>query len=291
MVGDGRKGRSGKEMMAGVLYASHCRRGSVDTFWQVDEGSLKLHDHKLPDDDVMSVVTEETATEEGSCKDSVSRSKEGSPGMRMESWLHKNPGVVVTVGGPGSRDAVAKLNVYHVYDYGRTMWEESEGLCACAAVVHAINFVRGKEVAETYMGYFKKSRPRVVNLGNLSDLVRRMKHCVPSGNSARVECRRMGKTERTSFNKDAFKWMVNQMGNWLVRLVQVGKVDHCVFVDCSRRLIWDSAEAYPLRLCQDSLRMCGGPSATRLEIREVREVVLQKEKTMETEGVEVIELD
>ncbi len=64
-------------------------------------------------------------------------------------------------------------------------------------------------------------------------------------------------------------------GVFLIRLYETGVVDHVVVLDCGRRLIFDSAEVWPLKLSMDALEACAGDEAVRPRIIKLREVVLR----------------
>ena len=71
----------------------------------------------------------------------------------------------------------------------------------------------------------------------------------------------------------AFDWLENlRCGKWIVRLCQIGLVDHCIAIDADRKLILDSAEEYPMELCDDAIRCCGGAEAEELHVAEVLQI-------------------
>ena len=101
------------------------------------------------------------------------------------------------------------------------------------------------------------------------------------GNQLRVglEVHKLGKSGNMRvYMKDrweGFRWICDQAeGVWIVRLTQVGLVDHCVCVDSKRGLIYDGEEEFPIRLAQESLALCGGVGARKLRIAEVRQIVV-----------------
>ena len=144
--------------------------------------------------------------------------------------------------------------------------------------------VRGRMKAVEYHEVLRRRRIQALSLGQLQTEMRSLVGTLPDWMlSARLEMRRLGKVHRKDFDEDPFVWISKQRGRWIARLVEVGVVDHCVFVDGRRRLIWDCVEEYPVALTADTLRLCGGPNARHLQVREVREVVPQKEKKTSTE--------
>ena len=87
---------------------------------------------------------------------------------------------------------------------------------------------------------------------------------------------------------DKFDWLVKTDGIWIVRLEQKDVVDDVVVVDGRNRVVWDSLEEWPLDFNKHLLKGCGGKNARKVEILEVRRVVLQRQKR---KIIEVIELD
>ncbi len=73
---------------------------------------------------------------------------------------------------------------------------------------------------------------------------------------------------RTAFEAIASR----QSGVYIVRLRQDDRVDHAVVVDANRGVIIDSEESTAIVLTADNLAKCGGASATKLRVKEVREV-------------------
>lgn len=101
---------------------------------------------------------------------------------------------------------------------------------------------------------------------------------MPEGRKANVEMWKLKKAEQIEFQKDQFKWCASQDVCLLVRLVQNRRVDHCILIDRSSSLIYDSAEESPLQLTCHSLRLCGGPRVPHLEVKDVRRLRKQREK-------------
>ena len=62
------------------------------------------------------------------------------------------------------------------------------------------------------------------------------------------------------------------MRRWLVFLVQGNKVDQCITIDGTRKLIFDSEEEYPLRLSAECWRPCGGANVQGLQVAGIREL-------------------
>ena len=73
---------------------------------------------------------------------------------------------------------------------------------------------------------------------------------------ARVELRRVGKSDRTQFDRDPFAWLVAQRGCWLVRLVQWRIVDHAVVVARGAAVGGDATGVR--RAARDARRRPGG---------------------------------
>lgn len=120
---------------------------------------------------------------------------------------------------------------------------------------------------------------RTVN--DLSAVVRWLFALIPHvalEHNARVEVRCISKKYLREFEKDQFAWLAAKDELWLVRLLEMKNVDHCVLVDGSRRLIFSSAEKVPLELTAESLLLCGGPRVPNVHVEEMRELVFQREK-------------
>lgn len=150
---------------------------------------------------------------------------------------------------------------------------------ASAALVNGVGRLRGNETARAYRRVFERLRPSVKNLAALSRWMFVVLEHLPAEHHGRVELRKVEKRCRKQFEEgDKFAWLAASNRMWVVRLYQAQKVDHCILVDGSRKLIYDSAERVPIELTPDALRYCGGPRVPKLEVKEVRELVSQRER-------------
>ena len=67
-------------------------------------------------------------------------------------------------------------------------------------------------------------------------------------------------------------------GVYLVRMKQTHVCDHVIVIDARKwpRLIFDSAERFPLMLSKTSILLCGGEDSTLTYILEAYKVVIQQ---------------
>ncbi len=75
-------------------------------------------------------------------------------------------------------------------------------------------------------------------------------------------------------NRFAFRWLAESAKVvWIVKVVEIGIVDHCLCVDANRALIYYSAETYPLLLLEEVLRSCGGEDSKNVKFAEAVQIV------------------
>lgn len=329
VVGDVTVDDSGYALRKSVLYASGKRREGNGTFWAVRKGSLNAWDKQKPGKKMkmaLALTTKmhnqngvgkakgsQTAEDSGCsghagdedstqpCDEQLDKSiggdaKEG--GEPVEQWLRENEGVVRDLGGPGARRHVAELMRFHVHEYGDVLWgADEDGMCACAALVRAVDAVRGHSVATCYREKLRKLRPSIDSLSGMAELLREMIAQVHERYYARVELRRLKKEELQAFSSDsaihtgkAPYECLNQKRRWFVVRFEVpGKLDHVVFVDGRRSLVWDNEEGYPVALNPDSLCLCSGLKSKDVVVSAM-EMVTQRGKKNQ-EKTEVVALD
>lgn len=107
---------------------------------------------------------------------------------------------------------------------------------------------------------------------------------VPERQKANIDMWKVTGDERIEFERDQFGWCASQKGCLVVRLVQNGRVENCVLVNGLSNLIYDSADASPLQLTSQSLRLCSGPRVPKLEVKEVRHLRKQRDKKRQSSG-------
>ncbi len=89
--------------------------------------------------------------------------------------------------------------------------------------------------------------------------------------------RNVSEGDKASFRSNAFRWLAEEAkGVWVVRLVESGVADHCVFVGTKVALIFDCAARHQISLTEKALRLCGGDDARNVREAEVRQLVPQK---------------
>ena len=78
------------------------------------------------------------------------------------------------------------------------------------------------------------------------------------------------------YQNNPFSFFANATsGVFLLHLQELDVVDHIIIVDANRKLIFDSAEKFPMRLSERLLRQCGGEEAANLKIVTARHLVNQ----------------
>lgn len=77
--------------------------------------------------------------------------------------------------------------------------------------------------------------------------------------------------QRKIFGTDRFRWLIDDYkGVWIVLILQHGVFDHCVSIDCKKRLLYVSEAMYPLALCDGIIKRLGREDATNITVSKVR---------------------
>lgn len=234
------------------------------------------------------------------CSDSVMEGKRhhGQTGLKadragcvMIKWLRSNPGVIRDIGGPGARKPIASLQKWYELNYGPVIFAAGDGMCAAATLVHAIDSVCGRIIANCYKEKFISIKPEVNNLSGMAELLRQMKAQVPNRFYARVELQRIKKCDRKIFEENPYSFLCDASDCFVVQFDLPGKVDHVVCVDGRRGIIWDNEEKYPLLLNKDSLRLCSGTKSKKARVRAMMMVTQRQKICPRKRPIEVVELD
>ena len=131
-------------------------------------------------------------------------------------------------------------------------------MCGAATLVHAVDVLRGRRTALRYLRVIKKTRPGVYAFAGMTGLLRQMLTQFPPQLYARIHLERLKKAKRPAFQKRPYELLYQQHRCLVVQLERTGHVNHMVFVNGRRNLVWDNSEEYPLELKPESLRkFCG----------------------------------
>lgn len=181
-------------------------------------------------------------------------------------FVRRNPGIVVMLGSPSSRKQNSALARYHLLHEHHLYASSCDLDCLLAAFVNACGTWPGSEVADKMRARMLADSMHFTKIGQVGNFVHRM------GINCRIKKPSKGvrKMLHTDKLKSPFAWLAEgAKGVWIVRLVQVNVVDHCIALDADKSVIYDSEERHPIRITKESLEMCGGPGAKRLRVAEM----------------------
>lgn len=267
VFGDGSTDNSKRRLDENVYYGSTSRYGGYETFYEVELDSIFLFDCRLPPY-IAEKLTVTAQTEE-------TPETRIDYGCMLKEWLKEHKGVIADISGPGKRSNIRGISRMYVKDYGMVFMRCNAGLCALSAVANCFNQLVGREKALLVR---EKLRGGSVHVQTLRDITRIMRMVQADPTIAvKTSVQRIPKADMSEFKKDGFAYLCGLQQCAIVRLVERGKVDHVIVVDGRRKLIIDSAARYPLRLERKILKLCGGTSSAKLEVAEVRKIVLMNE--------------
>ena len=169
----------------------------------------------------------------------------------LQFWMDLNPGCAVVIGGTGKRAYYAGLSKIVIKKFGKIPFRTEQRLCVQASIATIVRNIRGPKIdkkAWTKLGQFGRSYGKLGHSGSDLSKLRMGSHIrkLTAPKHKEFACNRLG-----------FLFSLRK-GWWLVRLVQGSVVDLCVAIDGEERMIYDSAENYPLQLCMEALRQCSG---------------------------------
>ena len=180
----------------------------------------------------------------------------------VRAWCLAHPGYSVSKRGPGVRGRSSAASSYFVYNGSVVLEHGPKGNCLPSAVVNAFERLVGGSLATKVRDDLRKHKGPLNSIGHAQRAIHK---AAPGFNFKKVQ--------DPEFRADKMKWMAAvKQGVWIVRFQAGNTVDHCVFVDGTKREIVDNEEKKPMRLCEGSLRACGGDDATDLCIAEVRKL-------------------
>ena len=273
-AGDVSNGVSGQRFLLGHYYASSSLHGGPETFYEIDIKSLRLRMRggTRVNFNVQPGTSQSRKQKQPPTKPTATVIRKGAWSRRerllrdvVRRFCSAHPGWSVVIGGPGARTVSHETGKFTEKSAGRIFMSASEGECVVAAIVNAIDVVRGRAAATEAKEYLAEQNPHYLRVATCAAHLQKMR--------MRCDVRKVPRASKEMFKKDPFGWLGGAAhGVWIVRLKQRNVVDHCVVVDGVRGLILDSAEEYPLRLSAEALRLCGGSAATNLEVAEAREI-------------------
>lgn len=270
VCGDGTVGNCGLQMKIGVIYATGTMTGGYENYHPINEGSFVFQGNG---DRTADFATRPLTREEGRHPRSfvvplirrtrsipTERSTAAHRTRALLAFLKANPGVAVVLGGPGERPKNIECEDYHIREAGDLMATSATLDCIPATVVNSLAALKGKEVAGKAVAIVKNCRTKFKKLGAVERLI----------NSLGVKCCIL-KAKPEQKNID---WLSElESGVWLVRLLVLNAVNHCVVIDGTRKHILDSEEPFPMKLCKRALMLCGGGRTRKLIFAEVFELV------------------
>lgn len=286
--GDSGSNICGKRLSRGAFYASSAMTGGAESYWRVEPFSLEV---SCQDATVLSwhvhPVTDTARRRwdghlEGPWAYVGSRTNKNASDYirnRLLNWCFAHPGVAVIVGGPGARGRAPALTPHLAPWKGRVLYRAESHRCAEAAFLNGLAALRAApagyhdEVAAALEFIHETvGTSSLVSLGGLQESIRNIASLV----SVKPELHRVPSKAFRIFREDPFRFLTHLVrGVWIVRLVQKGRVDHCVLVDCDDQLIYDGAEEFPVVLGEGTLALCGGEDAPSPSVAEVRRIELQ----------------
>ena len=274
VAGDGSLGPVGVRLRQGRYYGSAALHGGNETFWEIDIDTVSLRTRAASQ--VTFSVQAATGmarlkpAPKGNLVVTIRKSYSQSKRQKVlrnavQAFCKRHPGFAVILGGPGeSTVSIDKSSRFQV-SAGAVFMQASDGECLAAALVNAVDIVKGRAAAEKARLAVTERSSQYLSIASCA----RDMHQFCRG----FDLRKLQKADFEGFRSDPFGWLGSlHRGVWLVRLVKPRFLDHCVVIDGVRKLIFDSADQYPLGLSADALRMCGGGETEGLLVAEVREV-------------------
>lgn len=85
--------------------------------------------------------------------------------------LCADSGVVRVLGGPGPRKYVACLERMYFKEYGAVLWSLDDGIREPTSLMHGIDSLRVKAVANCYLYKLQSSRPSINSLTEMVELL------------------------------------------------------------------------------------------------------------------------
>lgn len=79
------------------------------------------------------------------------------------------------------------------------MWQSEVGVCSSAALVHAMDAVRGRLMANFYLENLRAFRPVIGSISKMAEVLRQMKAQVPAQPYANVQLQWLKNSERQAF--------------------------------------------------------------------------------------------
>ena len=150
-------------------------------------------------------------------------------------------------------------------------FQDTHGQCLRAAIANAVDAIAGRDAAMD-----------VLSKGDLAFVSLRDAHSWLQRSTRAFQLQPV----ESPFRCEVDTWMRSVLGSgsvFLVRLVgesaSGGKVDHCVTVEATRDLVLDCVEENSMRARDGVLAMCLGDGVEITEVREIRKLVRQHERT------------
>lgn len=185
-------------------------------------------------------------------------------------FVRKNTGISVIIGGPGDRQVSTDSFDHYIFDYDELVAHTVNGNCIEAVIVNAVSCVRNKEVANRMKIILDHEDICFYKIAQCVRLLHKLKE--------KLQFKKIRGVEKKLMSTDSWYWVKSlSKGVYIMRLHQPQKRAHCIVVDGNRSLILDSAEHYPMHLCEESLLISTGKPHNKSKVCfvEVYELVEQ----------------
>ena len=197
---------------------------------------------------------------------------------RLEAYLldSRNAGVKVNIAPGKARPSCPELKHYLMESEKHNFVGSETHSCAEASLLNGIYALCGEEDALEIAWSIESSGEEtiVMHLQNLGFLLQDY-----GGGTHRCELRKVKQYQKAKEGgMDGFECLVkHSKGVYIVRMIGKEGLHHVVCVDSGTdtKIILDSEENYPIRLCETSLSLCGYPEKDP-RIAEIRQLIHKK---------------
>ena len=303
VCGDGTSLTAERSLEESRFYGSGSTDGGKNTFWELEIETLRLvargssliqWPFRALTEKAKNSLKAELIPHRPVVNISELSVSEAEKSMRtgLRKWLERYKGFSVTVGGAGSRVKSVKSEKFRVVCLGEVFSQSTnERNCAIEATLNAISLLLGNETAQqcqyrikdavtSASNRVKRKKPGAAlisdfqSIGEIGSVLQELKIGLS------IEKVKMGSKYQCKSKMDFILKLYNKTainGVFLVRLKQTHVCDHVVVIDARKwpRLIFDSAEKFPLLLSPTSVLLCGGEDFKCVFISEVYRVVVQ----------------
>ena len=149
------------------------------------------------------------------------------------------------IAGPGSRPRNVALSNFYMKQNCLLLARSADLDCIPACAVNAVSCRKGSSAARITKDVLISCSIRFRKLGSIGPMI----HILRLG----FRVIKLGQEFKS------IKWLKDlKEGVWITRMLNRNRIDHCVSIDGNRICAPDSEEQFPLKICEDFLKMCGG---------------------------------